>query len=183
MADYETLIVPFWLLYVAFIVAGKSCVQPSISFLTFFKCTLFLAVLAATGAVGNTTNLTPHDGWNNVAEPYLIGTFALGGVVNTMPVTYASLPLHVTVTSSRLRHQAMKANTRMMFRYRAAVCIGVVACWVFNLIWCSNVLRIVPQTYADTNRTSNNTLEYAALHGQISTIPLDNTIRDTPVLL
>jgi len=73
--QYDALILPFWLLYVSFIVLGRAVVQPTISFLTFFKCTLFLAVLAATGAVGNVTNISSNNGWSNIMEPYLVGTF------------------------------------------------------------------------------------------------------------
>ena len=75
--QYDALILPFWLLYVSFIVLGRAVVQPTISFLTFFKCTLFLAVLAATGAVGNVTNISSNNGWSNIMEPYLVGTFKI----------------------------------------------------------------------------------------------------------
>ena len=146
LPHYESLIIPFWVLYVSFICLGKKAITPTISCLTFFKCTLFLAVLVATGRVGEQTQLQPRDSWENVMEPYLIGTFALGGVVNTMPVTYAALPLQLHLTSRHTRHTAMRTNAVMLSRYRIAVCTGVLLCWVFNLLWCSNVLRIVPQT-------------------------------------
>ena len=59
----------------------------------------------------------------------------VGGVVNTMPVTYASLPFRslslVTSTTSTnaasigmQRTRAMRANTKMLARYRNAVCLG-----------------------------------------------------------
>jgi len=106
--------------------------------------TLFLSVLFATGSVGKETNIIPNDDWKNVAEPYLIGTFALGGVVNTMPVTYASLPLYTKIKNQpSSRHKTMRLNTRLMSRYRYSVCLGVILCYIFNLIWCHNVLEIV----------------------------------------
>ena len=35
--NYNYLIIPFWLIYVTFLILGRSIVQPTISFLTFFK--------------------------------------------------------------------------------------------------------------------------------------------------
>jgi hypothetical protein len=127
---YDTLIFPFWLVYVLFIILGRRIVPASISIFTFFKCTLFVAVLIATDAVGKTTNIEQKDDWKRVMEPYLVGTFALGGVVNTMPVTYAFLPFqslsHIVSSGSgnERRAKAMRSNKKMLERYRIAVCIG-----------------------------------------------------------
>ena len=60
---------------------------------------------------------------------------------------------------------------------------GVLSCYLLNLVWCSNILKIVPQTSDNQNsnitRLENVTLEYAEKHGEISTVPLDQTIRGT----
>ena len=59
---------------------------------------------------------------------------------------------------------------------------GVLSCWLLNIVWCSNVLRIVPQTSFSNITNSTFSLEYASLHGEISTVPLDQTIQNTKVL-
>ena len=38
MNEYQSLIIPFWFVYVSYICFGKQLIQPSISCLTFFKC-------------------------------------------------------------------------------------------------------------------------------------------------
>ena len=200
--DGATLIVPYWGIYLGIIIIGPllKCVHPTISLLTVVKCVLLFVVLGAVGAVGAETRVEQTDGWGDILEPFLIGTFALGGVVNTMPVTYSMLPFRggpgLSVSE---RRAAVVENRKMLARYRAAVSGGVVLCWILNLLWCSFVLEIVPQTKAGRGgatgggilnvsgssssfATENATLEYAAAHGQISTLPLTDIIKHEPSL-
>ena len=195
--DSNALIIPYWAGYCCVIIFGPflDCIHPTISILTVAKCGMLFAVLGAVGAVGGVTKVKQRDGWGNILEPFLIGTFALGGVVNTMPVTYSRLPFEGGPgLSLEERRAAVAANRVMLSRYRMAVCTGVVLCWVLNLLWCNFVLEIVPQSLSSGSEVGeriqklialgleNATLEHAALNGQISTLPLTDIIKHDPRL-
>ncbi len=75
-----------------------------------------------------------------------------------MPVMYVGLP------STRRAHTL----------FGLAVSLGVVFCYVLNLLWAYFILEIVPQTAAD-----GPSLAGAAEAGQISTVPLIDVIESS----
>lgn len=95
-----------------------------------------------------------YSGWANAAAPFLMSCVALGGVANTTPVTFNLLPLNAT-----------KAQVA---RYRAAIVIAVVICYLLNIGWVLAVLQVVPRE-AEHSKAS---LALSYHLGQISTVPL-----------
>lgn len=43
------------------------------------------------GVVGMTIDLDSYDNWQYIGQPFLIGTVALGGAMNTMPIMYSKM--------------------------------------------------------------------------------------------
>lgn len=43
-------------------------------------------MIGVVGVVGSEINMGPVDSWSAIAQPFLMSTVALGGVVNLMPV-------------------------------------------------------------------------------------------------
>ncbi|CAH1781707.1 unnamed protein product [Owenia fusiformis] len=112
-----------------------------------------------------------------------MGTVALGGVINVMPMLYGK----VAPVRSQVRG------------FRTAVLAGLGTCAILNILWCWSVLDIVPQLNScfSYNMKENNTfhimtgqatqqrmlcyhnlsLEEAEKNGEISTIPLTKIIQ------
>ncbi|CAD5118273.1 DgyrCDS6990 [Dimorphilus gyrociliatus] len=157
-----------WVLTFA-IIFGLNFIQPVVSLLTLAKGILLLATVAVTFFVGTSV---PHDIRNDytaVGEPFLMGTVALGGVINVMPFLYNKI----------------ERNRRQVSRFRFAIVAGLVTCTILNILWCWAVLDIVPQkeacyAYQMVNNSfcrHNSSLEESARNGEISTIPLTSVIK------
>eukprot|EP00003_Mantamonas_plastica_P020915 TRINITY_DN3374_c0_g1_i1.p2 TRINITY_DN3374_c0_g1~~TRINITY_DN3374_c0_g1_i1.p2 ORF type:complete len:126 (+),score=44.48 TRINITY_DN3374_c0_g1_i1:374-751(+) len=86
-----------------------------------------------------------------------MGTVALGGAVNLMPVAFKSV-------------QPFKPDLK---RFRNTVVAALATVFVLNVFWCLFILQIVPQTPTPDNP---NSLLSAAEQGQIATVPLIDTI-------
>ena len=54
--------------------------------LTVLKMLALVCVLVAVNVVANLINVESKNNFGSALEPFLMGTFALGGVVNLMPV-------------------------------------------------------------------------------------------------
>lgn len=93
-------------------------------------------------------------GLRNSGSSFLIGIVALGGLPNTMPVTYALLPRNPTASQ--------------IAKYRASVVLGVVLSYFLNIGWVLAVLQVVPRDAAD----GVPSLALSYQKGQISTVPL-----------
>lgn len=159
---FEIIILLYCIAYTAIIVFGGKFIQPVISVITVLKCSLLILMIGIVGFVSTRIDLSPWNSWAHIMEPYLLGTVALGGVVNILPVVYSSLPL---------RKNAVK-------NFRIAVSAGVIVCWLLNVFWAFFVLKIVPQTTEDPDGTS---LEHARENGDISTVPVRDIIdKDYP---
>ncbi|XP_031557499.1 uncharacterized protein LOC116294110 isoform X2 [Actinia tenebrosa] len=157
----------------------QSCVQPFVSVLTFCKGTLFTACVLAAMYVGYFVRGEIAEDIRSVGEPFLMGTVALGGVVNVMPMIFTKIKLQAT----------------QVLQYRQAIIAGTFTCTILNILWCYAVLEIVPQkqcfidspasrrSLLTSNVTDNvlksqescsrnSSLQWAEANGQISTIPL-----------
>lgn len=138
---------------------------PFFSSLTVVKGALFLAVVfivAALPDAAKTTSmsslLSEPSRWDTFAVPLLMGTVALGGLANTMPVTFNLLPAG--------------ASARQVRHFRNASVLGVVICYVLNIGWVLAVLQVVPRDAA----VGKPSLVAAFQNGQISTVPLIETL-------
>ncbi len=170
LKSHLTLVIPVYVaVYCVLIFFGGKAVQSIISTFTFFKVTLLLFMIGVVGIVANRIDLPIHDDWGSSMEPFLLGTVALGGVVNSMPVIFSRIPF----------------NASAMLRFRWAVTGGVVLCWMLNLLWAYFVLEIVPQTPELGVRAGLRHPELSGLdvslqrsreHGEISTVPVTEII-------
>jgi len=103
-----------------------------------------------------------------------------------MPVTYAKLPFRLPAgPGTQARHAALHANSVLLRRYRGSVAAGVVLCFALNVVWCVCVLQIVPQTSGSSRLPPaldklEVSLEEAAEHGQVSTVPLVTVVEADP---
>ena len=84
--DYRVLIIPFTLIYTLCILLGGETIKPVISVLTVLKMIALVCVLFAVSVVAELVKINPKNDFTASLEPFLMGTFALGGVVNLMPV-------------------------------------------------------------------------------------------------
>ena len=90
-------------------------------------------------------------------EPFLIGTVALGGFINLMPVLYGNLaPFEDREASETDSYQ--ESTTPIVVKdpqdvsdLRISVCAAVVLCWILNACWAFFVLHIVPQKGGDNS--------------------------------
>jgi amino acid permease len=183
--DFRVLIVPFCVVYTSFIVFCGNSVRPVISFLTVCKCAALVAVIAAVEVIGHLVDIQQTDNFAHAMEPFLMGTFALGGVVNLMPVVYAKLPfIGGKLLSEQQKQYAKAQNGLLLSRFRLSICLGVAFCFVLNILWCAFVLEVVPQTEAASEAHStpewlvgkNISLARSMAMGEISTIPVIKVI-------
>lgn len=166
--NYRYIIPVFvWLLTFA-IVFALQLIQPVVSVLTFFKGSLLLGTVIVTFYVGASIHREIIDDYSYFGAPFLMGTVALGGVVNVMPMMYSKI--------SPLKNQIQN--------FRLSVILGLFTCAALNIGWSWAVLDIVPQLEAYSCIHGNQTdvchndisLQRAALNGEISTIPLTTMI-------
>ncbi|XP_033937387.1 uncharacterized protein [Pseudochaenichthys georgianus] len=164
-----------WILTLAILVA-HTVIQPITSLLTLLKGILLIVTVAVTFAVGSEVGLQSSSDFSQMGKPFLMGTVALGGIVNVMPLLY-----------SRISHN----RTQIMW-FRRAVLGGLTTCTVLNILWCWAVLEIVPQTSTPERRLaagtspapgtpllhSNISLEASERAGEIATIPLTKIINE-----
>lgn len=125
------MIAPFVILFSLGLVVFAKQIQPLVSTLTSFKCVMLIVMVAVVGYIGvERTKVQSSDDYTSAGAPFLIGTIALGGVVNVMPVLFESIPM----------------NKLALQQFRSAVIAGVVVCYVLNLLWAYFILRVVPQS-------------------------------------
>ena len=153
-------ITPFVLACAGLVIFFEQLVQPLVSSLTFFKVSVLVVIIALCGVVARQTGLHPHESYASLMQPFLVGTVAIGGIADLMPVM---MDERARATAQGLRH------------FRASLCAGVVACWLLNLLWAYFVLAIVPQRRNDA-LADGVSLEAAAAKGEIATIPVTEVI-------
>ena len=84
--DYRVLIIPYTLIIRCVSCLGWGTIKPVISVLTVLKMFALVCVLFAVSVVADLVKINPKNDFTASLEPFLMGTFALGGVVNLMPV-------------------------------------------------------------------------------------------------
>ncbi|RUS75531.1 hypothetical protein EGW08_016699 [Elysia chlorotica] len=185
--NYYYIIPVFVTVLTSAIVFALQLIQPVVSVLTFLKGSLLLGTTIVTFYVGMAVAEEISNDFTQIGGPFLMGTVALGGVVNTMPYTFEKVPY----------------KKRQIRKYRLAVQLGLWTCVLLNIMWCWAVLDIVPQTiemaclskeYLSSLRPNVSgagvatitcegdlSLERAADKGEISTLPLTKLLqRDHP---
>jgi len=125
---------------------GSRLLQPVISFMTLSKGIMLVLLVVVTAVVAVDANHVITNSWKYIGRPFLIGTVALGGAVNIMPIIFAKI----------------QPRPRDIKIFMASTIAGLFTVWILNVLWCYYILKIVPQT----------ALEDAGKLGQISTIPL-----------
>ncbi|XP_041352506.1 uncharacterized protein LOC121370986 isoform X2 [Gigantopelta aegis] len=118
-----------WLLSFAVVFALKF-IQPIVSILTFVKGSLLLGTTIVTFFVGLSVGQNVSTDFAATGAPFLMGTVALGGIINTMPFIYEKI---------EFKKEKIK-------NFRLSVLLGMITCTVLNILWCWAVLEIVPQT-------------------------------------
>ncbi|XP_051233770.1 uncharacterized protein si:ch211-51h4.2 isoform X2 [Dicentrarchus labrax] len=129
-----------WILTLAILLA-HTIIQPITSLLTLLKGLLLIVTVAVTFAVGSEVGLQSSSDFSQMGKPFLMGTVALGGIVNVMPLLF-----------SQISH-----NKTQILWFRRAVLGGLTTCTVLNILWCWAVLEIVPQTSLPERRTAGET--------------------------
>ncbi|KAK2836034.1 hypothetical protein Q5P01_016518 [Channa striata] len=174
-----------WILALAILLA-HTVIQPITSLLTLLKGILLIVTVAVTFAVGTEVGLQSSSDFRQMGKPFLMGTVALGGIVNVMPLLF-----------SQISH-----NKTQVLWFRRAVLGGLTTCTILNILWCWAVLEIVPQTSLPERQTverttqpvsssppgphsssspllySNISLEQSEKAGEIATIPLTKIINE-----
>lgn len=118
-----------WTLTLGIILAHR-VIQPITSLLTLLKGVLLIVTVVVTFAVGSEVGLHSSSDFSQIGKPFLMGTVALGGIVNVMPLLF-----------SQISH-----NKTQILWFRRAVLGGLATCTLLNILWCWAVLEIVPQT-------------------------------------
>uniref|UniRef100_UPI00398E9B90 uncharacterized protein n=1 Tax=Pristiophorus japonicus TaxID=55135 RepID=UPI00398E9B90 len=178
-------VIPFftWVLSLGIILA-QAFIQPITSVLTLVKGTLLIITVIVTFVVGSEVHQEISNDFSNIGTPFLMGTVALGGIVNVMPMLFSEI--------SQNRSQVMW--------FRRAVTGGLTTCAILNILWCWAVLDIVPQTSVrkvlfdgGLNTSvpvtrqmvhgyiiiySNISLEASEKAGEIATVPLTKIIME-----
>ncbi|XP_034036743.1 uncharacterized protein LOC117519560 [Thalassophryne amazonica] len=127
--SYISVIPAFTWILSLIILLAQMIIQPIIAFLTLLKGILLIVTVAVTFALGSEVGLQSTSDFSQMGKPFLMGTVALGGIVNVMPFLY-----------SQISH-----NKTQILWFRRAVLGGLTTCTLLNIIWCWAVLHIVPQ--------------------------------------
>eukprot|EP01080_Neovahlkampfia_damariscottae_P007420 gene7420-11743_t len=142
----------FVIVIVCIVVFASKLVATVITGLTFFKGSMLILMIGVVGFVGFEVNVQFVDNWVFTGKPFLVGTVAIGGAINTLPIIYSK----------------MKPTFRNINLFRLASVLGLIVCWLLNIFWCLFILKIVPQTAEGKNAS----LHSASEAGQPSTVPL-----------
>lgn len=151
--DYRFLISPFVIILTLAVIFGYRFVAGVISIFTLAKGCLLLVMVGIGGVLGFMIDQEYTDNFLNIGKPFLIGTVALGGAINTLPVIYGK----------------MKPTKLNLHVFQVAAVLGIAVCFALNVLWCLFILMIVPQSSPDPNEP---TLEKALRKQQISTVIL-----------
>jgi hypothetical protein len=156
------LAIPFVGLLAPAVILGSKYLTPVISIFTFSKAGLLVLMVVITAIASHNVDRTVTNDWRFIGRPFLIGTVALGGCYNILPVAFEKVRFH----------------TRHIKIFTASAVAGLTLVYLFNLGWCYFVLRIVPQMPSGEERPGEIfSLYEAEQNGQISTVPLVSIIR------
>ncbi|KAJ8277216.1 hypothetical protein GJAV_G00072720 [Gymnothorax javanicus] len=173
----HTCVIPVftWVLSLGILLA-QVVIQPITSLLTLLKGAMLIITVTVTFVVGSEVHQPITNDFSQIGKPFLMGTVALGGIVNVMPFLFSEI----------------SNNRTQIIWFRRAILGGLVTCTVLNILWCWAVLEIVPQISVqkvlegDWNRSialpaytvvySNVSLEQSEKAGEIATIPLTKIV-------
>lgn len=180
----------FLFLFSFIVYALTALLLPALSIATLLKAVLLVALVLLTFARGLTIRRISVSDWSlpYLVDPLLMGTMALSGVVNLMPVTFQACLYSLTSNPSSPVSATAVVDHAFVTAYRSATIAGVFICYVLNIVWVYAVLLVVPQS-ADSlplpidsplyGAVPNVTLENASNLGEISTIPLMEVLEAT----
>ncbi|PXF44741.1 hypothetical protein BWQ96_05500 [Gracilariopsis chorda] len=168
----------FVLVSALLIISADTRLLPSVTLATIAKALLLTVLVSLTLARSLTIREPVHDDWRLpvLIDPLLMGTMALSGVVNLMPVTFHKSIDSLPPTDATVDRQFVAA-------YRNATVIGIIVCFLLNIAWAIAVLFSVPQSSSSSAVAHATralvravkpcaTLQEAYDQGQIATIPL-----------
>lgn len=121
-----------------------------------FVCVVIIVSALPAGARPTSITMLFSDfsGLSHAATPLLVSCVALGGLSNTMPVTFKLLP----ASPSRVQ----------VARYRSSILLAAFLCYLLNVGWVLAVLQVVPRVAEKGEPSLTNAYNL----GQISTVPL-----------
>lgn len=167
LAPPQYIFIAYWTIGTAAVVFFVDQLLGVFGSFTVLKGALFIGVVVIVALLPDTARVASlrslfadFSGWSAAAAPFLMTCVALGGLANTTPVTFSLLPV--------------KANRAQVGRYRAAILVAVVVCYLLNVGWVLAVLQVVPRV-ADPGKAS---LTVAYEQGQISTVPLIDVLHN-----
>ncbi|KAJ3599134.1 hypothetical protein NHX12_033097, partial [Muraenolepis orangiensis] len=115
-----------WILTLLILLA-QLVIQPITSLLTLLKGLLLIVTVAVTFVVGSEVGLQSSTDFSQMGKPFLMGTVALGGIVNVMPLLF-----------SQISH-----NKKQIMWFRRAVLAGLTTCAVLNILWWPRARQLV----------------------------------------
>lgn len=117
---FEFLIVPFVTIFTGVIVLGSKGLHAVLSLFTFFKGAILVLMVAITAIAAAHVQRSATNDWKYMGQSFLIGTVALGGAVNILPVIFA-----------RVRMQR-----KDIIKFNSAILLALFTVWVMNVLWC-----------------------------------------------
>lgn len=121
-----TYVIPFFVIFWSlFILIGYEFIHKVISVFTFAKGSLLAVIVLITAIVAYYAQQPSHSDWVYVGQPLLVGTVALGGGMNLLPVVYGKL----TAFSRR----------DMVWLCWSCV-LAITGVYVLNVMWCYYIL-------------------------------------------
>lgn len=201
---------PLWALPTLFVVINVTAVifldrllLSPLTFGTLLKAALLSGIVFVVFGRGLVIDENITSDWRPsiLIDPFLMGTFALNGVVNIMPVTFQACLESTKGDDGNIP----PLDAPFLRAYRMSTIVAIVICFVLNVSWCYGILLCVPQTSrtilsgaassANGNTTvlqasvrhtadavngtsSSASLTQASELGQISTIPLIDVLQE-----
>lgn len=154
------------------VIAATKLLLPWLSLATLVKAVLLTVLVLVTFMRGLVINQHIVNSWElpSLIDPVLMGTMALSGVVNIMPITFQACLNGLPADAGTI------VDAPFVRSYRFATITAVLICYFLNVAWSAAVLHVVPQVsepgIAAAGVASNATLTAAAEMGLISTVPL-----------
>lgn len=162
-AYYRWIILPFVLVGTTLLISGTNyfpkLFHSTISLATLAKGALLVLLVFVTSRVADEVNHPATDSWRYIGRPFLIGTVAMGGAVNILPVVFAKI----------------RFRRREVVIFTWVIIAALFFVWVLNVLWCYFLLKTIPQESPEgVEEDKNNvlTLEGAERYGKPSTVPL-----------
>ncbi|CDF39737.1 unnamed protein product [Chondrus crispus] len=160
----------FLLVNVLAVICLDRALLPSLTIATLFKAALLSSIVFVVFGRGLAIHEDVTNDWRPAAliDPFLMGTFALNGVVNIMPVTFQAC-----LESTRAPDGTIPPLDPPFLRaYRMSTVAAIVICFILNVSWCVGILLCVPQT-------SHTIRSVAAASGNHDMTVLSNSIQLT----